>query len=45
MICITERALVESEIRKREKFVSSKNKIAPTLLHYLEGKTDVDRVL
>ena len=44
MIFIKDRALVESEIRKREKIISSKNKTAPTLLHDFEGKADVTRV-
>ena len=37
-------ALIESEIRKREKFVSSKKISADGLQHDLEGKPDVDRV-
>ena len=45
MIFITEWALIESEIRKREKFVSSKKISADGFQHDLEGKPDVDRVV
>ena len=45
MIFIKDWALIDSEIRKREKFVSSKKQTAPTDFHDLEGKPDVDRVM
>ena len=45
MIFITEWALIDSEIQKREKCVSSKKYSADGLLHDLEGKLDVTRVI
>ena len=45
MILYIKKALVESEFRKRETFISSKKNSADGLLHDLEGKPDVDRVV
>ena len=45
MIFITDWALIVSDIQRREKFVSLKNKIAPTDFYTIEGKSDVDRVI
>ena len=44
MIFITDWALIVSDIRRREIFVSLKNKIAPTDFYTIEGKSDIDRV-